>query len=88
LVRHVLLAAAAAHADVLQEPPPEVAFVEAGPATLKFQLQVWSTEHLKTAGSLKSDLNFDVWRQLAEAGVTIPAVQSGVTLGLHVGQPD
>lgn len=88
LVRHVLLAAAAAHADVLADPPPEVEFVEAGPATLRFQLQVWSTEHLKTAGRLKSDLNFDVWRQLAEAGVTIPAVQGGVTLGLHVGQPE
>ena len=88
LVRHVLLAAAAGHADVLPEPPPQVEFVEAGPATLKFQLQVWSTEHLKTAGTLKSDLNFDVWRQLAEAGVTIPAVQGSVTLGLHVGQPD
>jgi len=88
LVRHVLLAAAAAHEDVLTDPPPEVEFVEAGPATLKFRLQVWSTEHLKTAGRLKSELNFDVWRQLAEAGVTIPAVQGGVTLGLHVGQPE
>src|SRR6188474_1548169 len=88
LVRHVLLAAAAAHADVLTDPPPEVEFVEAGPATLRFRLQVWSTEHLKTAGRLKSDLNFDVWRQLAEAGVTIPAVPGAVALGLQVGQPD
>jgi hypothetical protein len=37
---------------------------------------------------LKSDLNFDVWRQLAEAGVTIPAVPGAVALGLQIGQPE
>src|SRR4029453_404575 len=54
LVRRVLLAAAAAPADVLHDPPPEVEFVEAGPATLRFRLQVWSTETLKTSGTLRS----------------------------------
>ena len=73
LVRQVLLAAAASHRDVLPDPTAEVEFVEVGLGALRFQLQVWSTEHLKTAGTLKSDLNFEVWRQLAAAGVTIPA---------------
>jgi small-conductance mechanosensitive channel len=86
LVSRVLLAAAAGHPDVLREPPPQVEFVEAGLAALRFQLQVWSAEHLKTAGTLKSDLNFDVWRQLAAAGVTIPPAQGTVTLGLQIGQ--
>ena len=63
LVRRVLLAAAVRHPVVLREPPPEVEFVEAGLAALRFQLQVWSTKHLTTAGTLKSDLNFEVWRQ-------------------------
>jgi small-conductance mechanosensitive channel len=85
LVRRVLLAAAAAHDDVLREPAAQVEFVEAGLAALRFQLQVWSTQHLKTAGTLKSDLNFDVWRQLAAAGVTVPPPQSAVTLGVQIG---
>jgi small-conductance mechanosensitive channel len=87
LVRSVLLAAAAAHADVLGEPPPQVEFAEAGLAALRFQLQVWSTKHLTTAGTLRSDLNFDVWRQLAAAGVTVPPAPGAVALGLQIGQP-
>ena len=84
LVRQVLLAAAAGHRDVLHDPMAEVEFVEVGLGALRFQLQVWSTEHLKTAGTLKSDLNFEVWRQLAAAGVTIPAMQGAVVLGLQL----
>jgi small-conductance mechanosensitive channel len=86
LVRQVLLAAAAGHRDVLRDPAPEVEFVEAGLGALRFQLQVWSSEHLKTAGTLKSDLNFEVWRQLAAAGVTIPSTQGPMTLGLQLVQ--
>jgi small-conductance mechanosensitive channel len=84
LVRQVLLAAAAGHRDVLPDPTAEVEFVEVGLGALRFQLQVWSTEHLKTAGTLKSDLNFEVWRQLAAAGVTIPPMQGAVALGLQI----
>jgi small-conductance mechanosensitive channel len=82
LVRQVLLAAAAGHRDVLRDPVAEVEFVEVGLGALRFQLQVWSTEHLNTAGRLRSDLNFEVWRQLAAAGVTIRPVHGGVALGL------
>ena len=86
LVRRVLLAAASGHTGVLPEPPAQVEFAEAGLAALRFQLQVWSTEHLKTAGTLKSDLNFEVWRQLAAAGVTVPPSQGVVSLGLQIDQ--
>jgi small-conductance mechanosensitive channel len=84
LVRQVLLAAAAGHRDVLHDPRAEVEFVEVGLGALRFQLQVWSTEHLKTAGTLRSDLNFEVWRQLAAAGVTIPPMQGALALGLQL----
>jgi small-conductance mechanosensitive channel len=86
LVRQVLLAAADKHRDVLRDPAPEVEFVEAGLGALRFQLQVWSREHLNTAGTLRSDLNFEVWRQLAASGVTIASGQGAVTLGLHLVQ--
>ena len=72
IITSALLAAAASHPDVLTEPEPEVEFVEAGVTALRFQLQVWSTAHLKSAGKLKSDLNFEIWRNLAAEGVTIP----------------
>ena len=82
-----LVATAARHPDVLGDPPSEVEFVEAGPAALRFQLQVWSLKHLKTAGTLKSDLNFEVWRQLTLAGVTIREPTSSPMLGLHLVTP-
>ena len=84
LVRQVLLAAAERHPDVLNDPPAEVEFVEAGPAALRFQLQVWSVERVKTAGTFKSDLNFEVWRQLANAGIVIREPAASATLGLHM----
>ena len=80
-VRQLLLAAAAGHRDVLPDPAPEVEFIEAGLGALRFQLQVWSREHLKTAGALKSDLNFAVWRQLTAAGLTIPPGSGGHRAG-------
>jgi small-conductance mechanosensitive channel len=83
-VRQVLLAAASRHPDVLPDPPAEVEFVEAGLAALRFQLQVWSLEHLKTAGRIKSDLNFEVWRQLALADLTIREPTGPVALGLQL----
>jgi small-conductance mechanosensitive channel len=73
VVRRVLLAAAQAHKDVRDSPVVEVELQELGAASLRFQLQVWSSAHLNRAGSLKSDLNFDVWRRLQEAGVPAPA---------------
>ena len=85
LVRQILLAAAAGHRGVLRDPAAEVEFVEVGLGGLRFDLQVWSAEHLKTAGTLKSDLNFEVWRQLAAAGVSIQP--AALTFGLQLVPP-
>jgi small-conductance mechanosensitive channel len=86
LVRRILLAAAETHPDVLETPQPQVEFVEAGLAALRFQLQVWSTKHLTTAGTLKSDLNFEIWRQLAAAEAMVPPEQGSTALALQIGQ--
>jgi small-conductance mechanosensitive channel len=82
VVRHVLLEAAARHQQVLDDPAPQVEFAEAGLGALRFHLQVWSTIPVKDAGTLKSDVNFEVWRQLAAAGVTIAPPQGPLALGL------
>jgi small-conductance mechanosensitive channel len=84
VVRKVLLAAATGHSGVLREPAPAVEFIEVGPGALRFQLQVWSSEHLKTAGTLKSELNFAVWRQFAEAGVAVRPADGGRVMGLQL----
>jgi len=80
LVRRVMLGVAAAHSDVLADPPAEVEFVEAGLAGLRFQLQVWTKTQLKGGGKLKSDLLFEIWRELGNTGLTMP--QPAVTLAL------
>ena len=82
LVREVLLAAADAQPDLSRQPAPQVEFADVGLSALRFDLQVWSTKHLQTAGSLKSELNFAVWRQLREAGVTVQP--PALTLGMHL----
>jgi len=68
LVRRTLLEAASRHERVLRSPAPEVEFVQIGLRGLRFHLQVWSREDLKTAGSLRSELNFAVYKELGEAG--------------------
>lgn len=85
LVRRVLLAAAAGYPGALREPAPGVEFVEAGLSALRFDLHVWSGEHVKTAGALKSDLNFEVWRQLGAAGVSIQP--AALPLGVQLTKP-
>lgn len=85
LVRRVLLAAAADYPGALREPAPGVEFVEAGLSALRFDLHVWSAEHVKTAGALKSDLNFEVWRQLGAAGVSIQP--AALPLGVQLTKP-
>ena len=87
LIRKILLAAATGHAGVLHEPAPEVEFVEVGPGALRFQLQVWSSEHLKTASALKSELNFAVWRQFAEVGVVVRPADGGLVMGMQLVSP-
>jgi small-conductance mechanosensitive channel len=81
LVRRLLLAAAEGHQRVLRSPSPEVEFERVGLRGLQFRLQVWSSGDLKTAGALRSDLNFAVWKQLATSG--IPTVAEGA-VGLRV----
>ena len=85
LVREVLVAAATDYPGLVRDPAPAVEFAEVGLSALRFDLQVWSAQHVTTAGSLKSDLNFAVWRQLGEAGVAIQP--PALTLGLQLARP-
>lgn len=73
LVRRLLLAAA------------EGEFERVGLRGFQFRLQVWSRDDLKTAGTLRSDLNVAVWKQLATFG--IPTAAEGA-VGMRVAERD
>lgn len=75
-VREILLAAANGHADVLEDPPPSVEFVQAKETVLEFQLQVWNATHLSSAGALRSELNFAVWKGLRAAGLSFSPLRA------------
>jgi small-conductance mechanosensitive channel len=83
LVRRLLLAAAEGHQRVVRSPAPEVEFERVGLRGLQFRLQVWSRDDLKTAGTLRSELNFAVWKQLATSG--IPTAAEGA-VGMRVAE--
>jgi small-conductance mechanosensitive channel len=77
-VRSLLLGVATARSDVLQEPAPDVIFVDFGDSSLNFELRVWTTEHLRTPQILKSELYYDVFRVFAEHKIEIPFPQRDI----------
>jgi potassium-dependent mechanosensitive channel len=77
VARRVLLDVAAASANVLAEPPPEVRLEDFGDSALSFALLCWiaeAREDLRVA----SELRFDVAKALARAGIRIPFPQRDV----------
>ncbi|HXU44144.1 MAG TPA: mechanosensitive ion channel domain-containing protein [Thermoanaerobaculia bacterium] len=79
-VREILLEVATANPDVLRDPPPDVVFAGLGQSALEFDLRVWTAVHLRTPQTLKSDLNFPLFRRLREEGIEIPVPPSPVQL--------
>jgi small-conductance mechanosensitive channel len=83
-VRKILLAAAAAHADILTEPKPDVIFTDYGDNSLNFSLRVWTENRSHTPAILKSDLYFDLFRRFKDAGIELPFPQRD----LHIRSSD
>lgn len=69
--REILIAAAKAQDTVLTIPAPLVLFSELGDWALKFQLICFVDDAL-LAERIRSELNFDVYRRMREAGLRIP----------------
>jgi small-conductance mechanosensitive channel len=72
LVDRLLLEAAAANPDVLEDPAPGVRLMEFGESGLCFELRVWSTRLIHRRGLLTSSLNFAIYRIFTEHGIEIP----------------
>ena len=70
-VRELLIAAAKAQEQVLSIPAPLVLFSEFGDWALKFQLVCFVDDPVM-AERIKSELNFDIFRRMREAGLRIP----------------
>jgi potassium-dependent mechanosensitive channel len=70
-VRELLIAAAKAQQQVLSIPAPLVLFGEFGDWALKFQLVCFVDDPV-IAERIRSELNFDVFRRMREAGLRIP----------------
>ena len=83
-VKAILLERAAAHPDVLTEPPPEVIFSEFGDNALLFLLRIWTAKELGNPQALKSDLYFSIFDSFREHGIEMPFPQRD----LHVRSVD
>ncbi|MBE35586.1 MAG: mechanosensitive ion channel protein MscS [Opitutaceae bacterium] len=71
----VLLAVAKADPNVLEDPEPKVFFDSYGDSSLNFELGVWSQAMVRSPRSLRSGINFAVYKALDEAGIEIPFPQ-------------
>jgi small-conductance mechanosensitive channel len=74
-VREVLLEVARSHADVLDEPSPEVIFTGFGDSSLAFELRVWTITRVQFPKTLASELYYAVFRAFREHGIEIPFPQ-------------
>lgn len=73
-VRDVLERVAGEHLEVIQEPPPQVRFVDFGDSSLDFRLLVWLSNAVDEF-RIASDLRFAIDRAFRDAGIEIPFPQ-------------
>lgn len=83
-VRDTLIEVARANEGVLDDPAPDVIFTGFGDSSLNFQLRVWTSRHLRTPQTLRSELYFAIFRRFREEKIEIPFPQHEV----RVIQPD
>jgi small-conductance mechanosensitive channel len=71
-VRDILLAAARAQTDVLRVPTPQVMLL--GMETTSFRFELWCyVEDVEKSARVRSDLHFDLYKRLKDAGINIAA---------------
>ncbi len=79
LLEKLLLQAAHEHEKVLDDPPPQVDFLNFGESSLDFRLQFWIPDPVLRI-QIKSDLNYRINDLLQEHGVEIPFPQRDIHL--------
>lgn len=71
-LRDILLAAARAQENVLRIPAPQVMFLGMEASVFKFELWCY-VEDVEQSARVRSDLHFDLYRRLNEAGISVAA---------------
>lgn len=79
-IREILLQAADAHADVLQDPKADVIFTDYGDNALNFELRVWTSNGAHKPAMLQSDLYFSLFQLFEENGIELPFPQRDLHL--------
>lgn len=75
LVRDLLLTCARENDAVIKLPAPQALFTAIADAALKFEL-ICFVHDVETAGRVKSDLHFEIFRRLKAAGLELPPAAS------------
>ncbi len=78
-VRDILMEIASAHPQTLLYPAPTVVFVNFGASSLDFVMRIFLRDINNTL-SVRSDINFEIFKRFEAAGIEIPFTQSDVTL--------
>ena len=78
-VREILLACANTHERVIPAPAPRVVFYDFGASSLDFQLRVF-IDDIGYCTIVASDLRFEIFRALKDAGIEIPFPQRDIHL--------
>lgn len=71
-IKRILLEVAKENLGVLNDPKPDVLFVEYGESKLKFYLRVWTTMYVDRPVVLKSQLYYAIFKKFKENGIEIP----------------
>jgi len=79
LVNEILLRVAKEHEQTIEDPPPEVVFMGFGENSLDFSLRAWSSGEFSWL-TIRSELYFSVYRELAAAGIKIPVPRRDVRM--------
>ena len=79
-VRGILLAAAGAHARILDEPAPVVFLTRFGADGLDLEMGFWIKDPEAGSLNVRSELNFAIWQEFKLHGVAVPFPQREVRL--------
>jgi small-conductance mechanosensitive channel len=77
LVAQVLTEVAVDSQDVLDEPPPTARLLRFDEKGIYFELRAWTRTRILAPGSLKSDLNLEIYRRFRENGISFAEPRSG-----------
>jgi small-conductance mechanosensitive channel len=79
-VTEVMLEAAKGHERVLAEPPPKVSLARFGADGLELEMGFWIEDPERGSANVRSDLNFEIWRQFKAKGIEIPFPQREIRM--------